>query len=176
MNKKKKQIPDPAIDYQINAWLVGQWVIMARLNPHPLGRRPYYAASYDSINNSIWGRCPADLMRDVQDVCNATARNLINNLGISSGPQVEVYMDRMMAGENVEEIFPWKVWKTKDSRSGTNNRAVTFFQPDANAEVLLKVYEYFFKQASEQSGIPAYVYGSTDVGGAGKPLPGSQCS
>jgi len=168
----KKQVPDPDIDYQICAWLIGQWVIMARLNPHPLGNRPYYAASYEAVNDSIWGRCPGDLMRDLQRICNATARNLINNLAIASGPMGEVYMDRLMPGEDPEDMHPWKLIKSKDSGTGTNNPAVRWFQPNPMAEALLKVYEYFFKQASEQTGIPNYIYGQSDVGGAGKTASG----
>ena len=168
----KKQIPDVAIDYQITGLLIGRWLVMARLNPHPLGKRPYMAASFDSVNNNIWGKCPADLMDDVQDICNATARAMVNNLAIASGPQVEVYTDRVQPGEDVENQYPWKIWKTKSDGNPGNNPAVRWFQPDPLTDVLMSVYEYFFKQASEQTGIPAYTYGSADVGGAGKTASG----
>lgn len=168
----KDQVPDADLDYQINAWLIGQYVVMARLNPHPLGNRPYYAASFESVNDSIWGKAPPELMRDVQRICNAIARSLINNLGIASGPQVEVMMDRVNPGEDVESVWPWKIWKTKSDSTGSGKFAVNFFQPDPMSDLLMKVYEYFFEQASEQSGIPAYIYGSSDVGGAGKTASG----
>jgi len=167
-----KQVPDTDIDYQITAWLIGNYVIMSRLNPHPLGHRPYYAASFESVNDSIWGKSPPELMDDCQDICNATARAIVNNMGIASGPQVEAYMNRMDPSENVEEMYPWKIWKTVDDGTGADNRALNFFQPDPIVDILLKVYEYFFKQASEQSGIPAYVYGSQEIGGAGKTASG----
>jgi len=147
-------------------------VVMARVNPHPLGKRPYYADSYDPINDSIWGNSPPELMRDVQAICNACARSIVNNMSIASGPQVEVYQNRVQPGENIEDIYPWKIWKTKDDGTGAHNPAVQFFQPDPIVDTLLKVYEYFFKQASEQTGIPSYVYGSSDVGGAGKTASG----
>lgn len=163
----KDQVLDADLDYQVNAWLIGQYIIMARLNPHPLGSRPYYAASFESLNDSIWGKSPPELMRDVQNVCNAIARALVNNLGVASGPQVEVMMDRVQPGEDVESIWPWKIWKTKSDATGTGKYAIQFYQPNSMADTLIKVYEYFFEQASEQSGIPAYIYGNQDVGGAG---------
>uniref|UniRef100_A0A6M3IK50 Putative portal protein n=1 Tax=viral metagenome TaxID=1070528 RepID=A0A6M3IK50_9ZZZZ len=163
-----KKIPDPDIDYEITAWLIGRWVVMARINPHPLGHRPYYSASYDSTNDSVWGHGPPELMRDCANICNAVARALVNNLGIASGPMAEVYMNRLAPGENAEEMHPWKVWKTEDDGMGANNPAVRFFQPNPLSEMLMKVYQYFYKQAAEQAGIPSYGMGSPDITGAGK--------
>lgn len=167
-----QQIPDPDLDYQVTAWMIGRWVVMARINPHPTDQRPYYCASYDADNNAIWNSCPPMLMKSTQDICNATARALVDNLAISSGPQVEVYMDRLDPSENPDEMYPWKRWKMKDSASGTSGRAINFYQPNSLADVLLKVYQYFFEQASEQTGIPTYMHGSQEVGGAGKTASG----
>jgi len=169
----EKQVPDAALDYNVNAWLIGQWVIMARLNSSPLGRRPFYSASFETVNGSIWGKSPPELMRDVQSICNATARNLINNLAIASGPQVEVNVDRLSPGEDAEDQWPWKIWKVIEDPTGHGKPALQFFQPNPLTAMLLKVYQYFFDQASEQSGIPAHVYGSKEVGGgAGKTASG----
>ncbi len=110
---KNKQIPDPAKSYPITAWLIGNSLIMARLNPHPLGRRPFYSTSYEHVPDSIWGKCPPELMKDVQRMANAAARAVVDNLAIASGPQVEINMDRVEPGEDVESIYPWKIWKTK---------------------------------------------------------------
>lgn len=169
-----KQVPDPDLDYEITAIVVGNWVPMARLNPHPLGRRNYYTACYEEMNDSIWGKALPELMRDIAKICNATARHLVNNLAISSGPQVEAQKDRIDPTDmaNIENIYPWKVWKTKSDSQGRNRAAIYFHQPEINAEPLMKVYEYFFKQASEVTGIPAYMYGSEKVGGAGKTASG----
>lgn len=160
-----KKVKDPLLNYDIQTWLIGNYIIMARLNPHPLGHRPFYGASFDSSNDDIWGQSPPMLMEDIQDLCNATARALDMNLGIAAGPQVEVFMDRLQPGENAEILKKWKIWKTKSDIAGGPSRALDFYQPDSHAAVLISVFEYFFKQASEQTGIPAYVYGSQGVKG-----------
>jgi len=168
-----KEIPDVLQEYQVTAWMVGRWIIMARLNPNPLGRRPYYSAAFEEVADSVWGRCPAELMRDIQDVCNGVARAIVNNLSIASGPQVEVNMDRVDPGEDVESVYPWKVWKVKSDPNGGTQHAIQFYQPSPFTEMLIKVYEYFFQQASEQTGIPSYIYGQQNVpGGAGKTASG----
>jgi len=160
-------------DYQITAMLIGNYVVMARLNPHPLGRRPYYSASYEEVTDSIWGKALPELMEDIQRICNAAARSTINNMAIASGPQVEVHADRLMPGEDVTDIYPWKITKTKSDESGrADNPAIYFYQPNDNTDKLLKVYQYFFDQASEVTGIPQYFQGSQQISGAGKTASG----
>jgi len=111
-------------------------------------------------------------MADIQDVCNATARSLINNLAISSGPQVEVYEDRLDPAEDPTDMYPWKVWRTKDSAVTGNNPAVRFYQPSSNAAELMGVYDKFEIRADDATNIPRYSYGNENVGGAGQTASG----
>ncbi|MFP3489006.1 hypothetical protein R0K20_15495, partial [Staphylococcus sp. SIMBA_130] len=96
----------------------------------------------------------------------------VNNLAISSGPQVEVYYERLEPSESADEIYPWKIWKTKDSNLTGNNRALNFFQPTSNAAELLAVYEKFEIRADDATNIPRYSYGNERVGGAGSTASG----
>lgn len=159
-------------EYEVNVWLCGNYVMKAALNVDPLGRRPYSKASWESIPGAFWGLALPEMMRDVQTVCNAAARALANNMGIASGPQVEVSVDRLPDGEDLTNMYPWKIWQTTSDRTGGGQRAVNFFQPNMNAETLLNVYQYFQKVADEVTGVPNYVYGSTNVSGAGRTASG----
>lgn len=164
-----KKIKNPAEPVPAVVSLIGRWVIMARINEDPFGEKPYYAASFDSSPDSIWGLAPPEIMEDCQRACNAVARALINNAAMASGPQVEVHRDRLDAGENPQKIYPWKIWKTKSDPIGHNRQAVHFYQPDPMAKMLMDVYQYFFTQAGEQLGIPAYEQGlGGAASGAGK--------
>ncbi len=170
---KPKQVPDPVAPYQVVVWLVGRWVICCRINPHPLGKRPYFSASYEGVNDSIWGESPPELMADIQSICNAVARHLINNLAIASGPQVELNIDRVEPGTDIEELYPWKIWPTKSDPMGGSGPAMQFYQPNALTEKLKGVYEYFFRQAGEQTGIPDYIQGEGgQMSGAGSTASG----
>jgi hypothetical protein len=159
-------------EYEINAWMVGPFVIKAIINPDPLGRRPYDIAQWNEIPGAFWGGALAEQMRDINTMCNASARALANNMAIASGPQVEVTVDRLPDGEDVTSIYPWKIWQTTTDRTGGGQRAVSFFQPEMNASVLMGVYAQFAKQADEVTGIPNYVYGSSGVSGAGRTASG----
>ena len=159
-------------DYEVNSWMIGSVVIKTILNPDPLGKRPYDIAQWNEIPGAFWGGALPELMRDVQIMCNASARALANNMGIASGPQVEVVVDRLPDGEDVTSVYPWKIWQVTSDRTGGGQSAVRFFQPNMNADVLMNVYASFAKQSDEVTGIPNYVYGSTGVSGAGRTASG----
>ena len=155
-------------EYQINAWKVAGYVILAKINPDPLDQRPYSKACFVDVPGSFWGKALPEMMEDVQTMCNAAARALANNMGIASGPQVEVSVDRLAPGENLTQMHPWKLWQTTSDRTGNGQPAIRFFQPSLNAGELLQIFQHFAKIADEVTGVPNYIYGSSNVSGAGR--------
>jgi hypothetical protein len=167
-----EEVPDTARMYDACVWLIGHWVIKATLNYDPLGDKPYRMTSAVKRPGALWGVSYPELIEDVQAMCNAAARALANNMGLASGPQVEISVDRLAEGEKVTRVFPWKVWQTVSDPMGSGQPAVRFNQPDDRSGPLLAVYGQFARMADEQSGIPAYVYGDGQVGGAGRTASG----
>lgn len=167
------QVDDPAKEYHCEVWLIGQWVIKATLNYDPMHRKPYFKTSYEEIPGAFWGNSPPDLIRDCQVMCNAAARALGNNMGIASGPQVVYNVDRMPGGEDLTQLYPWKIWQvTSDPYSGTA-KPMEFFQPQSVAQELMGIYEKFSVLADEYSGIPRYMTGdNAGMGGAGRTASG----
>lgn len=164
---------DPRKVYEINAWQIGSYVIKVVINPDPLGRRPYEIASWSRIPGAFWGQALPETMADLQTMCNGAARALANNMGIGSGPQVEVVVDRLPDGEDVTQMYPWKIWQTTSDRTGGGQPGVRFFQPDLKAAELMGVYQQFARQADEITGIPNYIYGSgSGASGAGRTASG----
>lgn len=163
---------DPYRDYEANVWVVGPYTIRAVLNSDPLGRRPYEVMSFVKIPGAFWGQALPELMSDVQTMCNAAARSLANNMSIASGPQVEVDISRLPSGAAVSGLHPWKVWQTTSNAGNGNTPAIRFYQPDMNADSLLNIYMYFQKIADEVTGVPNYLYGSSQASGAGRTASG----
>lgn len=165
-------VDDPLADYQVEAWLIGNWVIKAVINPDPLGRKMYYKTAYEEIPGSWMGNSPMDLIRDCANMCNAAARALANNMGIASGPQVWVNVDRIPAGEQVTQLYPWKIHQTTSDPLGSSAAPVGFFQPSSLAQELMAIYEKFSVLADEYSGVPRYMTGDAPAGGAGRTASG----
>ena len=162
------EVPDTAREYDANVWVVGNYVIKAVMNYDPLGEKPYAKTSFIKCPGAFWGKGIPKIIEDVQNVCNAAARALVNNMGISSGPQVEVNLERIPPNEDITQIYPWKIWQVTNDPVGSSAPAVRFTQPEDNANTLVAVYDRFSKLADEHSGIPAYMYGDLNVQGAGR--------
>ena len=163
---------EPTKEYQICARSIGNFVIKAMINPNPLGERPYYSCCFENVPGSIWGKALPEAMRSEQYMCNAAARAAVNNLGIASGPMVAVDSSRLLPNENSREIYPWKVCEFLKDPSGNNKLPIEFFSPSPMTEMLLKVFDYWAKQAGESSGIPNYVYGMSEGSGAARTASG----
>lgn len=167
------EVPDEARQYEVELWLIGDFVIKAVINPDPLQRRPYYMDGFSRIPGAFWHNSLFDVIRDCQDMCNAAARALANNMGIGSGPQVAVNVQRLPAGEQITQMHPWKIWQFTSDPMGSTAKAIDFFQPDSNASALMAVFERFSLMADEYSGIPKYMAGMAGgEGGAGRTASG----
>lgn len=164
----EEDVPDSAREYDANVWVVGNYVIKAVLNYDPLGEKPYAKTSFIKCPGAFWGKGIPEIIEDIQGVCNAAARALVNNMGVASGPQVEVNLERIPPNEDITQMHPWKIWQVTNDPAGSSAPAVRFTQPDDNASTLLAVYERFSRMADDHSGIPAYVYGDLNVQGAGR--------
>lgn len=166
------QVEDPMRDYFVQAWLIGQYVIKVQMSPSPRKRHPYFITSFEKVPGTVVGNGLPDILEDIQDVCNASLRALVNNLSISSGPQVVVNDDRLAPDEDGEELYPWKRWHVQTDPMGNNAAPpITFFQPNSNAQELLGVYQKFSEIADEISAIPRYLSGAS-AGGAGRTASG----
>ena len=161
------EIEDPQKSYPCEVWMANNVIIRAVLNYDPLGRKPYYVTSFEKVPGRLDGNGVADLTMDAQNMCNASARALANNMGISSGPQVGVNISRLPAGEDITQMYPWKIWQFRQSDFADSTPPISFFQPNSNAQELMGVFSKFMDLADEVSGIPRYMTGQ-HVPGAGR--------
>lgn len=157
---------DPERDYEVDAILVGQYVIYCALNTDPLGRRPYWAASYDAVPGAFWGRSVPDLADTSQKMCNAAASALADNLGMASGPMIWVHTDRLADGESATDVYPWRVYQLKSDPSQGVNPGIGSIQFNPQIEAMQSVIEKWEIRADDATGIPRYTYGNERVGGA----------
>jgi hypothetical protein len=163
-----KLIPDAMRDYMVQAWLIGSHIIKVQLSPSPRKRHNYYTTSFEKVPGTPLGNGLTDIIADIQEAGNSTLRSLMNNMSISSGPQVVVDDSRLSPGENGDEMFPWKRWHIEqDPLNNGSQVPISFFQPTSNAQELLMVYDKLNAMADDLSAIPRYLQGGS-AGGAGR--------
>jgi hypothetical protein len=157
---------DPVEEYEVDAILIGPYVIRCAVNRDPLKRRPFFNASFDKIPGSFWGRSIPDLCDTAQKMVNASACSLADNMGWAAGPQAWVHVDRLADGENSMEIIPMKIWQLKSDPTQGVNPGVGFFQAASNSVELQTIIEKWSVKADDSTGVPRYTYGNERVGGA----------
>lgn len=156
-------VKDELAEYDIWAILIGNHVIMAQLNPHPLGRKPYQTCPYERDPDSLWGKGIAQKVRTSQVDANQNRRALNNNLSLASGPQVLVNQSFLSASEDITAIYPYKIWKmrrSKQSETTDVSNVFKFFQPKSNSGELMETLQFFSNEADEDSGIPKVAEGA----------------
>lgn len=168
----EQDVPDPLAEYTVTAWLIDKWVIKCQINPTPRQRHPYYVTSFEKVPGALIGYGLPDLLEDIQDITNAAARALVNNLSIASGPQVVVNDEVLVPGSD-DDLYPWKRWHVRfDPMVSGAAKPIDFFQPNSNSQELMAVSEKYSLMADEVSAIPRYMTGNERVGGAGRTASG----
>jgi hypothetical protein len=164
----------PTMEYEVNAIKIGPYIIYVRFNADPLGRRPYSKTGYAKIPGSFWYKGVPDLMNDLQNICNAAVRALVNNMGMASGPQVVIEdMARLPAGAKVTSLYAWKIWQLVN-KTNSQLPGIKFHDVPSNAGELIGIYDKFAQLADDYTGIPAYAYGNENVSGAARTASGLQ--
>lgn len=152
--------------------LLNNEVVKAGENKDPLGRKPYYKASYQNVPGSWWGRSLPSLMRAEQRMCNACARALANNMGYSSGPIMGLNIDRLADDGDITMLMPLDIVQFTNDPTGNSGKPIEFFQIPSIAGELMAVYNQYEQKADDATGIPRYAYGNEKVGGAAQTAQG----
>ena len=171
MEYKVPGVDDPMKPYFITAWMVDKRIFKVMMNPSPRLRVPYYVTSFDKQPGTLFGNGIPALANDLSDVINATLRALINNIAISSGPQV-VYHEELLSPTQDDSLYPWKRWKVLSDPSNPQQEPVKFFQPQSNAQELMGIVDKFSTMLDDVSTIPKYLTGNGQAGGAGRTASG----
>lgn len=150
---------DPHKFYQCNCWQIDKHVIKVVLNPDPIGRKPYHISSWAKSPHWIWGESLHEMAEPIEDMLNAIARALQNNVGIASGPQVEINIDRC---DDKTALYPWKRWYST-SLQMKEGPAINFYQPNMHVQELITAYQHFSRVLDELT-VPAYAQGAAQSG------------
>ena len=148
-------------DVWANVWLLGPCVIKAAVKPIKDVTIPYYFCYFDKDETSFWGNGISVLTRDTATAINACIRSALDNAALTSGPQIEVNLDLINSGEDVEGVYPNKVWV----RGGDGQMvdpsapALRVYEIPHNLGQVMPLLQTFERLNDEISGVP-----SSDVG------------
>ena len=150
---------DDLDEVQVNAWVCGNKILRAVINPFTPYRIPYHAFPYERNPYNFFGIGVAENMNASQQVMNGHARMAIDNLALAGSLVFDVDETALVGGQSME-IYPGKIFRRQTGNPGTAINGLKF--PNTSQENMM-MFDKFRQLADEQTGIPSYSHGQTGV-------------
>ena len=150
---------DDLDEVQINAWISGNKILRAVINPFTPYRIPYHAFPYERNPYNFFGIGIAENMNDSQQVMNGHARMAIDNLALSGSVVFDVDESALVGGQSME-VYPGKIFRRQTGMPGQAIHGLKF--PNTSNENMM-MFDKFRQLADEQTGLPSYSHGQTGV-------------
>ena len=155
-------LPDSVDDLdevQVNAWVTGNKLLRAVINPFTPYRIPYHAFPYERNPYNFFGIGVAENMDDSQQIMNGHARMAIDNLALSGSIVFDIDESALVGGQSMD-IYPGKVFRRQAGMAGHSIYGLKF--PNTANENMM-MFDKFRQLADEQTGLPSYSHGQTGV-------------
>lgn len=136
-------------------WLLGSQVVKALASPLCGVRWPYSFYCFDKDETSIFGEGLAAIMRDLQQLFNASVRAMLDNAAISAGPQLEVNQDLLPEHEDPTDIYPFRIWLRSGRGAEAQSPAVRVNTLPSYVEQFMAMARLFEAYGHETTGIPS---------------------
>lgn len=137
---------------------VNNTVVKAFLNPLETGDIPYDFYPWEKASGSVWGFGIPYLMRAQQKVLNAAWRQMMDNAGVSSGPQIVVKPGVIQPADKQWQLSSRKIWYATDDIDDVR-KAFTAFEFNSHQEELAAIIEMASRLADEETGMPMMLQG-----------------
>ncbi len=150
---------DDLDEVQVNAWICGDSLLRAVVNPFTPYRLPYHAFPYERNPYNFFGIGVAENMDDSQQIMNGHARMAVDNLAMAGSLVFDVDESALVGGQSME-IYPGKIFRRQAGMPGQAIHGLKF--PNTAPENMM-MFDKFRQLADEQTGIPSYSHGQTGV-------------
>lgn len=155
--------------------MINDTPVKAHLNPDNSGRFPYDFMCWQRVAGSPWGIGIARQIRSCQAILNSHVRAMMENAGLSSGPQIILARGSVTPADGSWEITPRKVWLIKadaDVQDVTQAMGSVII-PSIQAE-LLQAIDFALKMAENVTGLPILLQGQQGPTGVPETVGGMQ--
>jgi hypothetical protein len=152
------ELPDDKLGEMIEAcvWLLDDFVIKCDMNPWvTVGAEDrvnmYHHFIFEEDDSNLLGNGLPNVMRDSQMGVAASARMVLDNSGVVSGPNLEVNTDLLRPDQDMTGVRPYKIWYREGVGPEAAMPAVKNVQIDSHIDELLKVNELFRQFADTET-------------------------
>lgn len=158
LGEEVAEIEDPLQEVQVVIWFCQNEILKA--GPHPLdsGESIYSVFCLEKDEASIFGFGVPYLMRDSQRALNAAWRMMMDNSGLSTGPQIVVNRDVVEPSDGSYELTARKVWYRNNS-APAGAPAFETYEINSHQAELANIIELARRFIDEETAVPMIAQG-----------------
>jgi len=152
---------DPLEEFEGVVWLCMGIVIKVSLNHMDSEELPYNVLNWEKDETCVFGFGVPYRMRSPQKVMNASWRMVLDNAGLSTGPQIIINKSLVEPADGKWELSPRKIWwmTSKDPKFRADY-AMQTFNIDSRQQELTAIFEMAHRLADEETSVPQTQMGS----------------
>lgn len=138
--------------------MINSTIVKAYLNPLDGGDIPYDFFVWEKVSDSVWGYGIPYLMRAQQKVLNAAWRQMMDNAGVSSGPQIIVKAGAIQPADKQWQLSARKIWWATDDVDDVR-KAFTAVEFNSYQGELANIIKMAMELADQETGVPMITQG-----------------
>jgi hypothetical protein len=138
--------------------MINSTIVKAYLNPLEGGELPYDFYVWERVSDSVWGYGIPYLMRAQQKVLNAAWRQMMDNAGVSSGPQIIVKAGAIQPADKQWQLSARKIWFATDEVDDVR-KAFTAVEFNSHQTELSGIIKMAMELADMETGVPVIMQG-----------------
>jgi len=157
----------------VTVTLVNDRIVRVSMNPLETGEFPFDVFPWEAVDGQPWGRGIPRKMAAAQKMLNAATRAMLENAGMSKGPQLIITKDAIEPWDGKYEVTGRKGWYFKPNEQIDDVRkAFASVMIESAQQQLQAIIDFALKMADELSNLPLLLQGI--VGNAPETLGGQQ--
>ena len=149
---------DEFVEYCGTILFIGSHVVRVSLHPMDTEDQLYRVYNLEKDRSSIFGFGVPYLMRNPQKVMCGAWRMILDNGGLSAGPQVVIDEDAITPYDNKYTVTPMKLWKKKKSNVPVRD-AFEIYNITNNQADLMNIFSTARQLADEETNLPLIAQG-----------------
>lgn len=149
---------DELVEYYGTVLFIGNQVVRVSLHPMDSEDELYRVFNWEKDDASIFGFGVPYILRNPQKVMNGAWRMVLDNGGLSAGPQVVVDRDAVSPADGDWRLKPRKVWYKEKSGLQVDH-AFRVYQIDNNQAALMNIFSSARQLADEETNLPLIAQG-----------------
>jgi hypothetical protein len=151
---------DPLVSVNACLWFCQGEILKLAIYPYDSGETMYSVFNLAKDEASVFGYGMPAIIRDPQSALNGAFRAMMDNAGVSSGPQVIIDTQNIEPEDGDYRLKPRKIWKAKNGIQ-KENPPFQLFHVETRQDEMINIITLVERFIDSMSMVPQIIQGQT---------------